>query len=128
MLERYKISYDRIKEIEHLRNLYNEIIEENVNLKIENYWTKHVLDFENKGFETVVEKKKTIELEDINKLIKNDYGASDEELTPSRILDYEASKLENNNDFRNIMLKFCGKRIKRKHLHILFNLEYDKKN
>uniref|UniRef100_A0A915LT62 Uncharacterized protein n=1 Tax=Meloidogyne javanica TaxID=6303 RepID=A0A915LT62_MELJA len=57
--------------------------------------------------------KKTIELEDINKLIKNDYGASDEELTPSRILDYEASKLENNNDFRNIMLKVLWKKNKK---------------
>uniref|UniRef100_A0A915NWU9 Uncharacterized protein n=1 Tax=Meloidogyne floridensis TaxID=298350 RepID=A0A915NWU9_9BILA len=128
MLERYKNLYERKKEIEHLRKLYNEIIEENGNLKIENYWTKHVLHFKNtdEGFETVVEKKKTIELEDINELIKNDYGASDEELTPSRILDYEASKLENNNDFRNIMLKVLWKKNK-KEAPILFNLEYDKK-
>jgi len=56
MLERYKNLYERKKEIEHLRKLYNEIIEENGNLKIENYWTKHVLHFKNKGFETVVEK------------------------------------------------------------------------
>uniref|UniRef100_A0A915LDT2 Uncharacterized protein n=1 Tax=Meloidogyne javanica TaxID=6303 RepID=A0A915LDT2_MELJA len=58
MLDRYKNLYERKKEIEHLRKLYDEIIEENTKSKIKNYWTKHVLDFKsnNRGLGLVVGK------------------------------------------------------------------------
>uniref|UniRef100_A0A915NP44 Uncharacterized protein n=1 Tax=Meloidogyne floridensis TaxID=298350 RepID=A0A915NP44_9BILA len=123
MLEKYLYYYDREKEIEQLRKLYDEIIEENKNLKIQNYLTKHVLDFKNnnRGFGLVVGKIKTIELEDINELINNDYAGLDEELTPSRIIDDKVSKLENNNDIRNIVLKDLWKQNKKK--VAIFHLE-----
>uniref|UniRef100_A0A915LEQ1 Uncharacterized protein n=1 Tax=Meloidogyne javanica TaxID=6303 RepID=A0A915LEQ1_MELJA len=121
MLDRYKNLYDQKDKIAHLHKLYIEIIEKNAKLKIKNYWTKHVLDFKNKGFGLVVGKLKTIELEDINELIKNNYAGLDEELTPSRILDDKVSKLENNNDIRNIVLKDFWKQNKKK--VAIFHLE-----
>uniref|UniRef100_A0A915MUJ7 Uncharacterized protein n=1 Tax=Meloidogyne javanica TaxID=6303 RepID=A0A915MUJ7_MELJA len=68
---------------------------------------------------------KTIELEDIKELIKNDYVGLDEEFTPSRILDDKVSKLANNNDIRNIVLKDLWKQNEKKVR--TFHLEDDEK-
>nr|CAD2165392.1 unnamed protein product [Meloidogyne enterolobii] len=130
MLESYSIKYpnlyNRKKGIEQLHNFYDKLIE-NKDFKINNYWTEHVMDMINnkEGFDIAIGNLKTIELEDINELIKNDYGGLDKELTPSRILDDKVSKLENNNDIRNIVLKDLWKQNEKK--VPIFHLEGDEK-
>lgn len=130
MLECYSIRYphlfNRKKEIEQLHNFYDKLIE-NKDFKINNYWTKHVMDMINnkEGFDIAIGNLKTIELEDIKELIKNDYVGLDEEFTPSRILDDKVSKLENNNDIRNIVLKDLWKQNEKKVR--TFHLEDDEK-
>uniref|UniRef100_A0A915NJD3 Uncharacterized protein n=1 Tax=Meloidogyne floridensis TaxID=298350 RepID=A0A915NJD3_9BILA len=116
----------RKTEIEQLHNFYDKLIEKK-DFKINNYWTRHVMDMINnkEGFDVAIGKLKTSELEDINELIENDYGGLDKELTPSRILDDKVSKLKNNNDIRNIVLKDLWKQNEKK--VAIFRLEDDEK-
>uniref|UniRef100_A0A915P9T7 Uncharacterized protein n=1 Tax=Meloidogyne floridensis TaxID=298350 RepID=A0A915P9T7_9BILA len=128
MLECYSMRYphlfNRKKGIEQLHNFYDKLIE-NKDFRINNYWTKHVMDMINnkEGFDIAIGK--LIYGLNIKELIKNDYVGLDEEFTPSRILDDKVSKLENNNDIRNIVLKDLWKQNEKKVR--TFHLEDDEK-
>uniref|UniRef100_A0A1I8BPR9 Uncharacterized protein n=1 Tax=Meloidogyne hapla TaxID=6305 RepID=A0A1I8BPR9_MELHA len=90
MIERYDPFIKNSSTVENTRKLFDGLIE-NKNVKT-NYWTKHIRNLKDAGFFVAIGKPKTVELEDIDELIKNNYGGYDEELTPSRLIYENVSK------------------------------------